>query len=226
MSTRAGYSELFWRPADGTGTDERLLTRAKDLIDLIATGWSADGRQLVLMEASQGTGGVQCAIGHMAIERPSDVTVLVKNEFCNHYPVVSPDGRWMAYQSNVSGRPEIYVERYPELGSRQQISTAGGTRPVWSRNGRELFFSGLDNRQMLVVAVQPGTTLVAGRPQVLFEFAMRPVTGGVRPWDLAPDGRFVIIRSGQAEAGSSAPANLILVQNWFEELKRLVPGYR
>ena len=223
MSRRAGYSELFWRPADGTGTDERLLTRAKDLIDLIATGWSADGRQLVLAEVSQGSPGVQCAIGQMAIERPSDVQVLVKNEFCNQFAAVSPDGRWMAYQSNVSGRAEIYAERYPELGSRQQISTSGATRPVWSRNGRELLFSSLDNRQMLAVAVQSGTTLAAGRPQVLFEFATLPGAGGTRPWDLAPDGRFVIIRSGQAEAGGSAPANLILVQNWFEELKRLVP---
>ena len=223
QSRRAGYPELFWRPADGTGSDERLLTRAKDLVDLIATGWSADGRQLLLIEVSPGSAaGVQCAIGQMAIERPSEVTVLVKNEFCNFYSAVSPDGRWIAYQSNVSGRLEIYVERYPELGSRQQISTGGGARPVWSRNGRELFFSGPDNRQMLAVAVQSGTTLVAGRPQVLFEFAMLPVVGSNRPWDLAPDGRFVIIRSGQAEAGG-APSNLSLVLNWFEELKRLVP---
>jgi Tol biopolymer transport system component len=224
-SSRAGYWELFWRPADGTGNDERLLTRAKDVIDLAATGWSADGRQLLVTEVSQGSSGVQCAIEQMAIERPSDVQVLVKNEFCNTYPAVSPDGRWMAYESNVSGpgRYEIYVERYPELGNRQQISTAGGRRPVWSRNGRELVFSSVDNRQMLVVPVQSGTTLVAGRPQMLFEFAMAPVVGGNRPWDLAPDGRFVVIRSGQAEGGGSAPSNLVLVQNWTEELKRLVP---
>jgi hypothetical protein len=76
---------------------------------------------------------------------------------------------------------------------------------------------------MLGVEVQSGPTLVAGRPQMLFEFAMAPVVGGYRTWDLAPDGRFVIIRSGQAEGGSSAPSNLVLVQNWSEELKRLVP---
>ena len=153
-STRAGHPELLWRPADGTGSDERLLTRAKDLIDLNPNGWSADGRQLLVTEVSQGSSGVQCAIEQMAIERPSDVQVLVKNEFCNQFAAVSPDGRWMAYQSNVSGRNEIYAERYPELGSWQQISTSGATRPVWSRNGRELFFSSLDNRQMLAVAVQ------------------------------------------------------------------------
>ena len=129
----------------------------------------------------------------------------------------------MAYQSSVSGRIEIYVERYPQLGGRQQISMGGGQRPLWSRDGRELFFGSLDSRQMFAVAVQPGTTLVAGRPQVLFEFAMLVPAGGTRPYDIAPDGRFLIIRSGQAEAGGGTASNIILVENWTEELKRLVP---
>jgi serine/threonine-protein kinase len=218
-SRRAGYPELFWRPADGTGSDERLLARAKDLNDLLANGWSADGRQLLFSEGAN----LRCAIGQIAIERPSEATVLVKNEFCNARASVSPDGRWMAYESNVSGRNEIYAERYPALGNRQQISTGGGILPLWSRDGRELFFSATDGRQMFAVPVQSGTTLVAGRPQVLFEFAMLVNGAGNRPYDIAPDGRFVMIRSGQAEAGGGTASNLIVVQNWFEELKRLVP---
>ncbi len=71
--------------------------------------------------------------------------------------------------------------------------------------------------------MQSGTTLVAGRPQVLFEFAMLAQGGGNRPYDIAPDGRFLIIRSGQADAGGGTASNMILVLNWFEELKRLVP---
>ena len=82
--------------------------------------------------------------------------MLVKSEFYNDFAAVSPNGRWMAYQSNVSGTVEIYVERYPELGNRQQISTGGGRLPLWSRDGRELFFSSLDGRQMFAVPVQPG----------------------------------------------------------------------
>ena len=222
-STRAGYPELFWRPADGTGSDERLLARAKDLLALVALGWSADGRQLLFTEVPP---SVQNSIEQIAIERPSDANVLVKNEFNNDFAAVSPDGRWMAYTSNLSGRAEIYVERYPELGNRQQISTGGGRLPLWSRNGRELFFSSPDGRQMFAVAVQSGTTLVAGRPQVLFEFAMLEQGGGSRPYDIAPDGRFLIIPSGQAEAGGGTASNLILVLNWFEELKRLVPTKR
>jgi serine/threonine-protein kinase len=129
----------------------------------------------------------------------------------------------MAYESNVSGREEIYIERYPELGNRQQISTGGGRLPLWSRDGRELFFSSRDSRQILAVPVQSGTMLIAGRPQVLFEFAMLSIQGEVRPYDIAPDGRFLIIGSGQADSGSGTPSNMIVVQNWFEELKRLVP---
>ena len=90
-------------------------------------------------------------------------------------------------------------------------------------HGRELFFSTPDGRQMFAVAMQSGTTLVAGRPQVLFEFAMFVPGVGARPYDLAPDGRFLIIRSVEEETGGGAATNLIVVQNWTEELKRLVP---
>ena len=162
-------------------------------------------------------------IGQMAIERPSDANVFVKSEFYNNFAAVSPNGRWMAYTSDVSGRFEIYVKRYPELGNRQLISTGGGRIPLWSRDGQELFFASLDGRQMLAVPVQSGTTLVAGRPQVLFELPMLVATAGNRPYDIAPDGRFLIIRSGQADVPGGTASNIILVQNWFEELKRLVP---
>jgi eukaryotic-like serine/threonine-protein kinase len=221
-SDRAGYRELFWRSADGTGRDERLLTRGNDLIDVMANGWSADGTQLLFTEVSSGT-RVVGTIGQIAFERPSDVRVLLNPESNNGRAAVSPSGSWMAYDSDMSGRPEIYVERYPGLGSRKPISSAGGRLPIWSRNGRELFFSTPDGRQMLAVPVQSGTTFVAGRPKVLFEFAMITNTGGNRPYDVGPDGRFFIIRGDPAEDGAGTLSNLIVVQNWFEELKRVVP---
>ena len=221
-SRRAGYLELFSRQADGTGADERLLSRAKNLIDLHADGWSPDGSHVLFTEVSPASPINQCAIGEIPIERSSDVRVLVKSDFCNQFSALSPNRLWMAYQSNV-GREEIYVERYPELGSKQQISTDGGVRPLWSRNGRELFFGGLDGRQMFVVPVQSGTTLVAGRPQVLFEAAMIAPAVGSRTYDLAPDGRFIVILRAEEKTGSGTAPGLILVQNWFEELKRLLP---
>ena len=136
---------------------------------------------------------------------------------------VSPDGHWIAYESTVSGRTEIYVERYPELGNRHLVSTGGGLRPFWSRDGSELFFGSPDGRQMFAVPVQSGTTLVVVRPELLFELAMLvPATGNL-PYDIAPDGQFFIIRSAQAEAGGAQASHLIVVQHWFEELKRRVP---
>ena len=101
-SNRAGYLELFWRPADGTGGDERLLSRAQDLVDLRGNGWSADGRQLLFTEVTETPPSRQSAIWQVAIERPSDARVLLKSDFCNHDDgALSPNGRWMAYDSNV-----------------------------------------------------------------------------------------------------------------------------
>ena len=109
--------------------------------------------------------------------------------------------------------------RSSEIGNRFRPS---GLFPLWSRDGGELFFSSLDNRQMLAVAVQSAKTFVAGRPQVLFDIAMPLLRGGDGPYDIGTDGRFLIIRTGQ-EAVAGTATNLIFVQNWFEELKRMVP---
>ena len=153
----------------------------------MANGWSADGTQLLFSEVSSRT-KVVGTIGRMAFERPSDVKLLVNTGSNNGRAAVSPSGSWIAYDSDLSGQPEIYVERYPELGSRQTISIGGGRLPVWSRNGRELFFSTPDGRQMLAVPVQSETTFGEGRPKVLFKLAMLSNDGANRPYDITPDG--------------------------------------
>jgi Tol biopolymer transport system component len=134
-SMRANYPELHSIAADGSGTEARLFTRAKEAVDLRASGWSADGRRLLFTEVPV---TINCAVGHVTVDPPSEPAMLVQSTFCNDYAAVSPDGRWMAYDSAVSGRVEVYVEHYPELGSRQQISTNGGRMPLWSASGREL----------------------------------------------------------------------------------------
>jgi serine/threonine protein kinase len=219
-SWREGYPEIFWRSADGTGSDERLLTRGTDIIDVYAYGWSPDGMQLIFSEVRPSR-NLQCA-NLQARTIQGEPTVLVKNEFCNGGAVVSPDGRWIAYHSNLSGRSEIYVERYPQLGSRKQISTSGGELPLWSRDGGALYFRSLDNRRMLSVGVQAGATFTAGQSEILFELEMQDPQGGSRPYDVAPNGSFFIIRSALTE-GSTEARTIVLVQNWVEELKRLVP---
>ena len=165
---------------------------------------------------------MRCNIGQVAVDGKSEAKVLIQNEFCNDFSAVSPDGHWMAYHSNLSGRYEVYVERYPEMSSRQQISIGGRWRPVWARDGSELFFATPDNRQLLSVSVRSRETLTAGRPQVLFDLTTLPPGGGTRPYDVGPDGRFFVIRGGNV-ANTESPSNLVLVQNWDQELKRLVP---
>ena len=126
----------------------------------------------------------------------------------------SPDGRWLAYVSNESGRFEVYVQAYPGPGGKWPISIEGGNEPLWSRDGRELFYR--EGNRMMAVAVRTVPTFTTEKPRLLFEgsYVLRP---NVANYDVSLDGqRFLMIK----EEGQ-APINVIL--NWFEELERLVP---
>lgn len=141
---------------------------------------------------------------------------------------ISPDGRWLAYQSSESGRQDVYVRPFPDVNSaRYPISTSGGTRPLWSRSGHELFYltggSG-DASALMAVAVQAGTSFSAGRPQKIFEgrYFGNVDTYVARSYDVSHDGRrFLMIKeqaSGEQSLGSPA---LVLVLNLADELKRI-----
>jgi hypothetical protein len=129
--------------------------------------------------------------------------------------VISPDGRWLAYVSNESGHDEVYVRSFPEPSRKLQISTDGGTAPVWSRNGREIFY--IENDRLMVVPVETGTSLQPGRPKLLFEGGFVHEFTQFADYDVSLDGQsFVMIQSAQKP-------ELHVVLNWFEELKRLGP---
>ena len=133
---------------------------------------------------------------------------------------VSTDGRWLAYQSDESGQSEVYVRPFPEVdGGRWQVSTGGGTEPLWARSGKELFYIGSSDA-MMSVAVEGGATFRAGNPTRLFEW---PYFRGVdRTYDVSPDGRrFLMIKPVGPE--QTTASSIIVVQHWTEELKRLVP---
>jgi serine/threonine-protein kinase len=134
---------------------------------------------------------------------------------------VSPDGRWMAYDSNESGQYEVYVRPYPNTDQgRWAISTGGGRQPVWSPDGRELFYRDFTGAVM-AVTLTPTPSFVAGPPVKLFEgtgFAGSGSSGSAQTFDISTDGRrFLMIKTARAEP------SLVLVLNWFEELKRLLP---
>jgi serine/threonine-protein kinase len=136
---------------------------------------------------------------------------------------ISPDGRWLAYESNESGRSEIYVRPFPNVASgRWQVSSGGGTRALWARNGQELFYVTLTGT-LMSIRPEAGITWTAGPPAKLFEGPYYVGGGGAagRTYDVAPDGRFLMIKP--AGTPDQVAATVIVVQNWTEELKRLVP---
>ena len=145
-------------------------------------------------------------------------------------PEFSPDGRWLAYVSNESGRNEVYVQPYPGPGERHLISTNGGEQPAWNRNGRELFYvqgggfnSGTGEQTLMSVKVATVPAFQPGTPEALFESADLRTAWG-RSYDVAPDGRRFLLTLSTEAPTSLAPAQMIFVQHWFEELKQRVNG--
>ena len=134
-------------------------------------------------------------------------------------PVFSPDGKWIAYVSNESGTDETYVKPYPAPGERVTISNEGGIEPVWSRDGRELFYR--VGNAMMAVSVVAGPTTSFSQPRVLFQGQYLGDYSGAAAYpyyDVARDGRFLMV-----QRAASATTKVVCVQNWAEELKRLVP---
>jgi hypothetical protein len=138
-------------------------------------------------------------------------------------PHLSPDGRWLAYASDESGRRQIYVQPYPGPGGKWQISTDGGNEPQWSRNGKELFYR--SGNKMMAVDIATQTGFAAAKPRQLFEGRyMVTSTGWARPnYDVSPDGqRFLMLKPVEPEQAPVTQINVVL--NWSEELKRLAPA--
>ena len=211
-----GAGNLYARAADGTGQAERLTTSDTQQTP---SSWSADGQTLVLNEVVPGN----VTITTVSLGDSSQSRLLIDSPgSTDAYPEVSPNGRWIAYHSNESGEFQVYVRPFPNVdGGRWQISSDGGFSPVWGRDGRELFFRSL-SFEMRVVAYEDGQTFRPGTSQPLFPSAqyLRVFPTRVRPFDLAPDGRFLMIRSLGGEA-ASPQINVVL--NWDKELLERVP---
>jgi Tol biopolymer transport system component len=136
-------------------------------------------------------------------------------------PAFSADGRWLAYQSDESGAYEIYVSEYPAGGHKKQVSTGGGTGPLWSLDGSELFFQSEDGRRLFAVDIAAGPGLEIREQRLLFEGSFEVSHESVLSFDLSPDGRRFLMR--QRPEGEMVARELVLVLEWFSELERLVP---
>ena len=160
QSVGSSGGNLWWAAADGSGMATRLATSANPQAP---SGITPDGRHLVFFEAAPSLDVMQ-----LALDEPTRVTALVRTQAYEASGVVSPDGRWLAYESDSSGRFEIYVCRYPDTQSGQfHVSTLGGRNPLWSRNGHELFFRRLDGAVMRVAVETNSPTWAATAPTTL-----------------------------------------------------------
>ena len=216
-SDRAGATNLFWKPADGSGAAERLTTSENTQSP---SSWSPDGQVLAFYERPIGGAFTPNRdIWVLPIEGEQKPRPFLQTPFEEAGAVFSPEGRWLAYMSTESGRQEIYVQPFPGPGGKWQISTEGGREPAWARNGREIFYRNGD--QLMAVDITTDPTFSAGTPKVLFEGTFEMANLSRANYDVAPDGqRFVMIQEGGSD---SAPAQINFVLNWFEELKRRVP---
>ncbi len=236
-SNRGGQSNLYSQAADGTGAVERLTMSTGAGPDSQLPSWVApDGSGILGSEISPKTAG---DVVWFPLKPPSGestsrplvgsgqpVERLVQSPAIEYFPEVSPDGRYVAYQSNESGRNEIYVRPFPRVNDGTwRVSPEGGTRPAWARNGRELYY--LDQAEVLTaVPVQTaGASFVFGNPAGLFAAPTEAV--GIytsREYDIAEDGRFLLVKT--SASGSRRQTAMVVVLNWFEELKTGLPVRR
>jgi serine/threonine-protein kinase len=205
-----GRFNLFWKAADGTGAVERLTTSERSQWP---THWSSDG-QLLFYECG---GDSQCDLATLSMQGEPRADLLLQTEFQEWHAALSPDGRWIAYGSAELGKEEVYVRPFPDVDAgRWLVSTNEGIHPKWGPDGRELFY--WSRAGMMAVAVKTEPTFVPGTPEVLFDVG-EYVNHLGRAWDVAPDGeRFLMIKPT-----ATSERKIVVVQNWFDELERLVP---
>jgi serine/threonine protein kinase len=214
-SNRSGIYDLYWRPSSGAANEEPLL---KSEFLKTPDDWSRDGKYLIYEEVNPKTDKDLWILPMTGDDRKPRPFLVTPFQEC--HAAISPDGRWVAYASNETGRFEIYVQSFPTPGGKWQISTEGGDQPQWRRDGKELFFLA-SNRKIMSVAVQGQGTFQPGIPQALFEAAvnMSGLSDSRSRYVFTADGQraLVIVNLGQ-EAGMSSPINVVL--NWNAELKK------
>jgi Tol biopolymer transport system component len=209
----------MWIHADRSGKAEQLaearqLTEKCGLLFWQIPCLSPNGKYLL--------GGTN-NIGVLPMDSEGDPWPFIRMDGIQKNPAFSPDGHWVAYGSDETGSIEIYVRPFPGPGGVMRISTEGGYEPLWSRDGKELFYRGGDKMMVVtidVITTETGSELKAGTPRELFkgQFFGDAASAGLK-YDLDSDGRFIMIQEDE----ESPKAEIYVVLNWFEELKRLVP---
>ena len=213
---------IDWKPINGNGAEEKVTASETPTWPWF---FSKDGRAL-LIEGPGRTGNHATAT--LQLDSHQWPLNLTPRDFDEEWAQVSPDGGWMAYNSNESGRQEVWVATFPGLDSIVQVSKEGGRHPQWSPNGKELYYlmkSGAEaprplaqHVRLMTIPVETSPAFKAGTPHMLFE---GPFFEGEHDYAVTPDGKgFIFIRDGQPASG---PGELKVVLNWSDELKRRLP---
>ncbi|HXC33267.1 MAG TPA: protein kinase [Verrucomicrobiae bacterium] len=206
-------SNIYWQPSDGSGRADALTSFDQNAHN---TGsWSPDGQVLAFEEINPASGRdvLIFTLGDRKV-RP-----FLNTKFDETAPEFSPDGHWLAYASDESGRYEIYVQPYPGPGGKWQISTDGGMEPRWAHDGEIFYRSG---PKLMAVQTKLTPSFSADKPKMLFEGAYIPTLQTMANYDVTPDGRRFLMVKANEDAESGQQINVVL--NWFEELKQKVPG--
>jgi eukaryotic-like serine/threonine-protein kinase len=218
-SQRGGTPAMYWKAADGNGTPEKILAPQHPQRP---SSFSADGRFLAYTEVHPQSG---LDIWTLRLEEHSSrqPEPFLRTPFDEDLPLFSPDGHWLAYRSNESGRMEVYVAQFPGAGVKRQISIDGGDQPMWAPDGKQLFY--LNGNRVMTVDLNAESGLHPTKPRTLFERALSPSAADSGVWGhtyaVFPDGkRFLFVEN----AVQPEVRELRVVLNWFEELKRLVPA--
>jgi serine/threonine-protein kinase len=213
---------MWWTRADGAGGAQPLTQIDRRQVPM---SFTPDGKRMAFNELSPATGDdiwtlpVETASSGLRAGKPE---LFLQTPFHERGPTFSPDGRWIAYQSNESGIYQVYVQAFPDGHGKRQISGDGGTVPVWSRNGRDLFFKNSNSVLMAASYRARGYSFVAETPRVWFEkrFANFPST---RSFDAAPDGKRMVALM-PADTPEEPRDRVIFLLNFFDELRRRLPS--
>jgi len=214
ISFRRGNGDVWTKPADGSGNDSLLLDLEQNIY---FAEWSRDGAWLIVsVEGTRGGDDVFVLQAGADSARP-----ILADLFDEFHPALSPDGRWLAYVSDESGRPEVYLRPFPAVGrGKWQLSTEGGIEPIWSATARELYFRSFDGSEILAVDLSRGPTATSSRTLARLpaedDFERNPRN---RLFSVSPDGRFLMI---QRAGATDVSGDLVVVLNWFEELEAKV----
>jgi Tol biopolymer transport system component len=204
---------IFERSSNGGG-DASLLLKADE--SLTVRDWSRDGRFLLYRKSDPKTKGELWVLPMSAGADKTSFPV-VRSQFNSNEGAFSPDGKWIAYDSNESGTREVYVQAFSTSGSpgRWQVSKGGGLHPQWRGDGKELFYLAADLSKLISVAMKPGGSFEAGAPTLVF--AGRFDTGITAQFSVTPDGQRFLISVPMLADGSSPPT---VILDWTAALKK------